>query len=65
MNKKEMEQLVRKIEDQGIRVKICKGSSHYKVYAPKGLVFMGRTPSSSRSIINVKMDLKRKGVNVG
>lgn len=60
---KEIRKLLRKLERAGVKVEKSSGSSHYKVYAPKGIVIISSSPRNSKAVLqNIRRDLRRNGV---
>jgi hypothetical protein len=63
MANKEFKNLVRSLQQQGVRVKRTQ-KSHICVITPKGPVFCASTPSDNRALKNAIAMLKRKGVKI-
>ena len=62
--KRDMRQLVQRIRASGIEVVVPTRGGHYKVLAPKGVVFLSRTPSDRRALDGAISDLRRNGVSL-
>lgn len=61
-SKKDVEQLIRRLEDHGCTVVRTK-RGHWRVLIPGGgLYFMAASPSDSRAVANAIAGLRRKGV---
>jgi hypothetical protein len=58
-----MQQVVNELERLGLTVERT-GSGHLKVRTPGGMVFMPKTPSDHRAVLNVRRKLRRKGVEL-
>lgn len=62
--KRDLQDVLRKLREQGWTVTLTKGS-HWRCAAPGGgLYFTGSTPSDYRGIKNMKSDLKRMGADL-
>ena len=65
-NKKDIQDIISKLEEQGWTVTQSRGNSHWKCVAPGGvgLVFMPSSPSDSRSLRNTVSHLRRLGAQL-
>ena len=60
---KDRRQVIQTAADDGCHVTITNGG-HVRILTPKGPYFTGTTGSDARSLRSLRVDLRRRGVNI-
>ncbi len=63
-NKQDLKPILRELNRRGYRVEKSPRNSHWRVYAPGGIVFFSSSPSDWRAVRNIRADLKRYGIDL-